>query len=160
MSNSSLPIAAVCFLLYLVEVLSGPYLMPPLELSRPVCTKYTGKATFLTFQTNCIGTVFFFINLLHVLGVVNAHSLLVHAFPLIFALSTFLTLAYVVFFNFVVVQACFADLTGRRIIFIEIYMVVCGFFFAVAVDTTRWIILILPTGRGVTSGKLKAGSYS
>ena len=69
--------------------------MPPLELSRPVCTKYTGKATFLTFQTNCIGTVFFFINLLHVLGVVNAHSLLVHAFPLIFALSTFLTLAFV-----------------------------------------------------------------
>jgi len=92
--STSVIAAGAYFALYTTQILAGPLFMPPLELSRPICTKYTGRFTFLTYQTNLIGTLFFGANLLHTLGLVDATFVLVHGFPLVFAMSVFLTVAY------------------------------------------------------------------
>jgi hypothetical protein len=87
-------LAFVYFALYVVQLFVGVPFMPPISLSRPICTKYTGKLSFLTYQSNIIGCVYFGTNFLHKAGIVNANLFLVHGFPLAFALSVFLTLAY------------------------------------------------------------------
>jgi hypothetical protein len=50
-------VALVCFAGFAVE-LGAVVLMPGPALTRPVVTQYTGWLTFLTVQTNCIGTLY------------------------------------------------------------------------------------------------------
>ena len=87
-------LALISFGLFVVEASSGVLLMPPVSKVRPIVTKYTGRFTYLTFQTNCIGCLYFALNLLHELNLFNGIFFLAKLFPLVFGMSAFMTVAY------------------------------------------------------------------
>mmetsp|Transcript_82185 Transcript_82185/g.137356 ORF Transcript_82185/g.137356 Transcript_82185/m.137356 type:complete len:192 (+) Transcript_82185:2-577(+) len=74
----------------------------PARILRPTVTKYTGRFTFLTVQSNFLG-VLYFLGVLLSGWVVKAPALeaiLVRTFPLCFSLGFFLTPAYYVLDHF------------------------------------------------------------
>ena len=92
------PVALLCLVAFVVELAS--------QLIRPgpthVSTKYTGRLTFLTVQTNCIGCLYFLGALVSSCGAkpMRLNFWLRRLFPLMFSLGIFLTVAYYALVHF------------------------------------------------------------
>ena len=90
-----LPAALVPFLGFNVAMLACHMAAVPPQLFDPGCTKYFNRWVYLTYQSNVICTIYFGVSLVDdVLGDGALTPWLLMLFPLIFALGTFLTLAY------------------------------------------------------------------
>jgi len=83
----------VCCASYFAAQL-GILFIPPPSLTQPVVSRYLGRLTFLTNQTNLICFLYYLASVMNALAVVDLDAFLVGWFPLIFSLGLFLTPAY------------------------------------------------------------------
>ena len=91
-----LPVALGCFGCFAVALGSQMTIAVPARVVRPALTKYTGRLTFLTVQTNILCCLYFLGVLVTGWGLPApaVEAVLVRTFPLCFSLGFFVTPAY------------------------------------------------------------------
>ena len=88
----SLSVSLAGFIGFAIELASSK-LEPPWQLNKNPALKMLGQFSWLTFQTNCIGTIYFAVAVLSSLGF-GLDAFVIQLYPLVFALGSFLTVSY------------------------------------------------------------------